>query len=251
MTERRRGRITAAGAIKAILGIQIGIAAILFGRDIATVLPRLSLSAPAPQLTKPVAPGDQRRRYDPRRVPAAPGQPLPDSADMPARLLFEIRGDALHLTGVIAPGDAARFAEWRAGRDLPGLMRLHSTGGSVPDALEIGRALRHAAAETEIAAGSVCLSACPYILAAGTTRRVGDDGYVGVHQHYFGESELLPAFIAVEDIQRGQAKVVAYLDEMGIDLRLMQHSLATPPDEIYILTPEELQDYALVTEPAE
>ena len=39
-----------------------------------------------------------------------------------------------------------------------------------------------------------------------------------------------------------------YLSEMGIDLRLMRHSLATPPDEIYILTAQELIDYSLATE---
>ncbi len=248
MTEPRPGRrLTAARAIKAVLAIQIGIAAILFARDIATALPRLSLAPDAPRLTQPVAPGDQRRRYDPRRVPARPGTQGPDAGDMPSRLLFEAEGDTLRLTGVIAPGDAARFADWLDGRDLPAAVTLHSTGGSVMDALDIGRALRAAGAATRVEAGQVCLSACPYILAAGTDRAADPQGYVGVHQHYFGESELLPAFIAVEDIQSGQAEVVDYLDEMGIDLRLMRHSLATPPDEIYILTPEELAEYRLVT----
>lgn len=70
---------------------------------------------------------------------------------------------------------------------------------------------------------------------------------VGVHQHYFGENTVLPAFLAVEDIQRGQGEVMGYLDEMGIDLRLMQPALATPPDAIYILVREELERYGLVT----
>ena len=94
----------------------------------------------------------------------------------------------------------------------------------------------------------VCLSACPYILASGVERQVHKDAYVGVHQHSYGESTVLPAFLAIEDIQRGQGEVMEYLDAMGIDLRLMQHALATPPQEIYILIPEELERYALATE---
>ncbi len=79
---------------------------------------------------------------------------------------------------------------------------------------------------------------------------MGKDGYVGVHQHYFDESTVLPAFLAVEDIQRGQGLVLEYLIEMDIDPRLMRHALVTPPEQIYILTPEELSDYRMVTQPA-
>lgn len=240
--------LTAGAAIRGVLVIQIAIAAVLFGRDIATVLPNLSLAPSAPKLTKPVAPGDQRRRYDPRHVPPRPGTDIPDTGDMPSRLLFEDAGDVLRLTGAIAPGDADRFDDWLVGRALPGRVSLHSSGGSVTDALDIGTRLRAEGVETEIGAGRVCLSACPYILAGGVERRVHADGAVGVHQHYFGENEILPAFLAVESIQRGQAEVVGYLDRMGIDLRLMQPALATPPDEIYILMPEELTDFALATE---
>ena len=85
------------------------------------------------------------------------------------------------------------------------------------------------------------------MLAAGTERHVHKDGFVGVHQHYFGENIALPAFLAVEDIQRGQGAVMAYLDEMGIDPLVMQHALVTPPEEIYVLLPEELETYKLAT----
>lgn len=245
---RKRRQLTAATAIRGVLVIQVAIAAILFGRDMASVIPNLSLAPNAPKLTKPVAPGDQRRRYDPRQVPQRPGTDLPDTGDMPSRLLFETTDDVLRLSGAIAPGDADRLDKWLEDNEMPTRVSLHSTGGSVTDALAIGERLRLEEAMTEIAQGDVCLSACPYMLAAGIERRVHVDGFVGVHQHYFGESEMLPAFLAVDNIQRGQAEVVDYLDKMGIDLRLMRHSLATPPDEIYILVAEELTDYKLATE---
>jgi hypothetical protein len=245
--------MTAAGAIKGILVLQIGIAAILFSRDIATVLPRLSLAPAAPALTQPVRPGDQTRRYDPRFAPAgpaAPGTGLPDAGDMPARLRFTLLpdGTTVALTGEIAQGDAARLTDWLIGRDTPGRVQLNSTGGSVSDALDIGRMLRDAGAATEVTQDAICLSACPYILAAGTDRTVHRDAAVGVHQHYFGENTALPAFLAVEDIQRGQAEVMGYLDDMGIDPLLMRPALATPPGDIYILLPEELDRYRLATE---
>ncbi|WP_236938038.1 hypothetical protein [Frigidibacter mobilis] len=95
---------------------------------------------------------------------------------------------------------------------------------------------------------AVCLSACPYILAGGVSRSADPAAVVGVHQHYFGENTLLPAFLAVEDVQRGQGAVIEYLDEMGVDAMLMAPALKTPPDEIYILDAEDLRRYRLVTE---
>ena len=91
------------------------------------------------------------------------------------------------------------------------------------------------------------MSACPYLLAGGVLRQAAPGAMVGVHQHYFGQNSVLPAFLAVKDIQRGQAQVVGYLADMGIDLRLMQPALATPPEDIYVLTAQELERYRLTT----
>ncbi|KMW57133.1 hypothetical protein AIOL_002093 [Candidatus Rhodobacter oscarellae] len=247
MSEKASGGLNVARGIKLILLGQIAIAVILFSGDILRVLPSLGASSvTAPRLTQPVAPGDQMRRYDPRQVPTSPD--APDVSDLPSRLLFEGSGDALTLTGAIAVGDAERFDDYLRGRAMPVNVWLNSTGGSVSDALAIGQRLRDAEVATNLGAGQVCLSACPYILAAGSERRVHKDAYVGVHQHYFGENTALPAFLAVEDIQRGQGEVMAYLIEMGVEPGLMQHALVTPPEAIYILVPEELTTYRLATE---
>lgn len=250
--------LTPRGAIIGILWLQIAIALFLFGGDISRELPRMFTgSTDVPPLTQPVAPGDQTRRYEPADWPTSPGnnpsRPFPAVDDMPSRLLFtpaEVDGQQVAaVTGAIRAGDAARFAEWLAGLETkPVRLYLNSPGGSVSDALAIGRAIREAEIETAISAGDICLSACPYVLSGGTARQVSEGGAVGVHQHYFDANTVLPAFVAVEDIQRGQAMVVDYLSEMGIDLRLMRHSLATPPNDIYILLPDELTEYALATE---
>lgn len=224
-------------------------AAVLFGVDLADGWPSLSLASKPPRLDTPVRPGDQTRRFRPGAWPNAPAG-VPARTDMPDRLtLLPIDEDGrrvLPLTGTIAPGDAARLTELLA-REAVDLARLDSPGGSVADALEIGRQLRVAGIATEVTDGAICLSACPYMLAGGETRKVSAGAAVGVHQHYFGESVVMPAFMAVENIQRGQAEMVGYLHEMGIDLRLMQPALSTAPSEIYILVPQELREYRLVT----
>jgi len=69
----------------------------------------------------------------------------------------------------------------------------------------------------------------------------------GVHQHYFGQSTILPAFMAVKDIQRGQAEVMAYLRMMSVDPALLEPAMRTPPDEIYVLNREELVSFRLVS----
>lgn len=244
-------------AILAILAVQIAMAVVLAGSDLLGAIPRLFTGTSAPSLDAPVAPGDQVRRYRPGDLPdRAPRDsdrqtPIPDPGDMPTRLRFTTDGGIALVTGQIAPGDATRFAEWLGADASFDTIRLHSPGGSVHDALAIGAAIREAGLGTRMEPGDICLSACPYILAGGTTRLIADDAMVGVHQHYFGENTALPAFLAIEDIQYGQGEVMAHLDAMGVDVRLMQHALSTPPDAIYVLLPEELIEYQMVFDGAD
>ena len=241
--------------IRWVLLLQVALALLMFGGDLFRVLPQIVSPSTAPGLTQPAGPGDQTRRYRPAELPLrqpSPGtRPMPAVQDMPSRLLFESTtwegAEALTLTGAIAPGDAARLSDHLTGRPDPQIVFLNSPGGSVSDALVIGRTLREVEATTRLTAADICLSACPYIFAAGTERQAEAEALLGVHQHFFGENTALPAFLAVEDIQRGQGEVMAYLIEMGIDPAVMQHALVTPPDEIYLLTPEERETYRFVT----
>lgn len=230
-----------------VLIFQIGLAAMLFWDDLRDGWQLPGLGPRAPSLTEPVRPGDQTRRYRPDRAPV-PGRPMPDTP-LPERLTLTVveAGARVLLEGAISEGDAPRIAKLID--DLPqppqGVI-LNSPGGSVQDALKLGRHLRASELTTALRDGDVCYSACPYLLAAGTSRDVPDTASVGVHQHFFGESTLLPAFVAVENIQRGQGEVMTYLDEMGIDPLVMRHALVTPPDEIYVLLPRELKAYSFI-----
>ena len=229
-----------------LLGSQIALAAVLVAIDLAPKLPGLlSGGSDAPALDQPIRPGDQTRVFRPGR----PGTPAPGiSPDMPRRLVAETISDGkgLRLRGGIEPGDAERLVPQL--RDMaPVFVALDSPGGSVSDALALGRAVREIGAETLLENGAGCYSACPYIFAGGVTRVIAENAQLGVHQHSFGEPTILPAFLAVEDIQRGQADVLEHLAELGIDLRIMGPAMATPADEIYVLSPDELADWNVVT----
>ncbi|MCA0922247.1 hypothetical protein [Pseudooceanicola nanhaiensis] len=226
-----------------VLAVQLVIAAFLFLGDVGRDFVLPSRGPAAPEFDRPTRPGDQTRRYDPT-LPAGPGV---ETGPMPERLILErIDDDTALLTGKIEPGDGARIAKQIAASEA-GTILLHSPGGSVRDAMELGRALRQAGKATAMRAGDVCLSACPYIFAAGTERQAEQGARIGLHQHYYGENTLLPAFLAVQDIQRGQGEVMEYLEEMGVDPMLMAPGLATPPQSIYILSREEMARYDLVT----
>ena len=232
-----------------VLIFQLGLAVLLFWGDLGEGLRLPGFGPQAPELTEPIRPGDQTRRFRPDRAPN-PGQPMPDTA-LPDRLILTpvSGGRAALLEGTIEPGDAERITKQLADLDpAPEQVYLNSPGGSVQDALELGRYLRDEGLNTALRDGDICYSACPYLLAAGVARVVPESGSVGVHQHYFGESTILPAFVAVENIQRGQGEVMRYLDDMGIDPLVMQHALVTPPDEIYVLLPDELRRYGFIPE---
>ncbi|MEP1961960.1 hypothetical protein [Tateyamaria sp.] len=226
-----------------ILIFQLGLGGLLVVGDMQGL--RLPSFGPnVPRLTEPVRPGDQRRTFRPDRDRPTV-QPARDPGELPDRLVLSRDSDAVYrLEGGIRAGDAERLIDLIEAADpAPETLIVQSQGGSVSDALALGRHIRAEGIKTQMLSGEYCYSACPYLLAAGISRDIHDDASVGVHQHYFGENTFLPAGFAVEDIQRGQAEVMTYLNDMGIDTLVMQHALSTPPNEIYVLLPEELEAY--------
>lgn len=243
--------------LKSMLIAQCALAGLVVLGDVpSSLVGMLPASGPsAPAIDRPVQPGDQTRRFDPDRTPLdlpenpyiLPDHPVPEQLEV--RLLETGESDGkLLLNGMIANGDAARLSRWMESLEQePTGFVLNSPGGDVNEALQIGRMLRATELPVVVSANAFCFSACPYILAGGLERVVSRRATVGVHQHYFGENTYLPAFLMVSDIQSGQAQVMTYLDEMGIDPLLMAKALITPPDDIYVLVPEELEAFDLAT----
>ncbi|MBV7394043.1 hypothetical protein [Mameliella sediminis] len=240
-----------ARTMSAVLIFQVGIGVLLVLGDMRNgTLALPGFKPDVPRLSEPVRPGDQRRVFSPRQIRPAVS-PERDPGELPDRLTLTFDSGTWRLEGGIAEGDAERLIPQIDRADPPiASLLLQSPGGSVRDALDLGRHLRASGIATEVLAGEFCYSACPYLFAGGKTRQAAASASIGVHQHYFGENTLLPAFTAVEDIQRGQAEVMGYLDDMGISPLVMRHALATPPDEIYVLLPEELERYGFITNAA-
>ena len=206
----------------------------------------------------PVEPGDQRRLFEPNKSKPEifPDQikrevELPD--EMPERLMFEVVnlkgvGATILIYGGIEEGDFARFKDYYNSLSKPPeKVTFNSPGGSVYEALELGRFIRANDMQSIMLPGNYCFSACPYMFAAGTKRIVYENSALGMHQHYFDESVILPTFLAVENIQIGQGETMLYLVEMEVSPSLMIYSLNTPPDEIYVLIEEELLETKLAT----
>lgn len=244
MTGWARRGASPRGAIAAVLMLQVAMAGALVWLDLRT-----GAGAAAPGLFAPPAQGPSVRPYRPDLRPGGPASPgAPAMRAMPAALDFAHEGTVLRISGQVAPGDADRFVQWLdAHRPEVSRVDLDSSGGSVADAVAIGRTLRAVGYATHVAAGAVCLSACPYMLAGGPVRSVDPGALVGVHQHSYGENTILPAFMAINDIQRAQAGVMDFLTEMGVDLRLLSYALRTPPDEINLLDEAVMRELRLVT----
>lgn len=254
-----KGRtLTIGTGLKFILLLQVAIASFLLMTDISARW-RFTTSSDEPAIDTPVSPGDQVRRYDPTRARpnfSDPGsRPDIDLADdLAPRLEFTLRddpdyGEVLVMHGQIAGGDAERFDAYLSSLDAPlGGVAINSPGGIVDEALQIGTLIRDQGLDTHILPNMACLSSCPYVLAGGVERRVSLAGAVGLHQHYYETPGYMPVFLAVEDIQRGQGRTMSYLIKMGIDPGVMVHSLATSPDDIYVLVESELIESRMATE---
>lgn len=242
-------------AIRLVLAGQIALAAVILAVDLPiSALPDFGPGTELP--SGPVAPGDQVRRFQPRRdTPTAPvplgpeAIPLPDP--MPERLTASRHRhegrDVLLLAGAIAEGDAERILATLTAEAAPDLIALHSPGGIVREALALGREVRARGLDTAVLSGSVCMSACPFLFASGVGREASRGGAIGLHQIYYETPALVPVVFAIEDIQQGNADLMRHLIDMGVRTEVMVHALSTPPEGIYVLVEEELTESNLAT----
>ncbi|MCA6115939.1 hypothetical protein J6524_13705 [Bradyrhizobium sp. WSM 1738] len=207
--------------------------------DVRRDPPSLELPSALPSLPTPATP-DHGKRLTPR--PPADGV-------MAGPMTFElVGGGKLMATGTITPGISEAFAAEVAKRgDYIKTVVLNSPGGSVADALAMGRLIRERNFATEIEAGKYCASSCPLVFAGGVERRLGDKATVGVHQvAAIGSAVGLPR----DDMNVAQnisARCQRYLADMGVNLQVWVHAMETPHDKLFVFKPDELKSLNLVT----
>jgi hypothetical protein len=192
-----------------------------------------------PSILAPLLPGG-----DKRLVPL----PQPQGA-MAKPMTFElVSGGRLMASGTITPGISEVFAAEVGKRgDYIKTVVLNSPGGSVDDALAMGRLIRERKFATAVEAGKTCASSCPLVFAGGVERRAGDKAAIGVHQVAAMASVGGPPRDEMDLAQRISARCQRYLGDMGVDLRAWVHAMETPHDKLFIFTPDELKSLNLVT----
>lgn len=168
-----------------------------------------------------------------------------------AAMSFELVGDGkLMAVGGIEPGTSKRFADEieKRGSYVKTIV-LHSPGGSVQDALAMGRLIRERKFATEVEAGAYCASSCPLVFAGGHERRAGERAAIGVHQ-VFAASNGPVNGDGMASAQRVSAECQRYLRDMGVDQQVWVHAMETPKDELFYFKPEELIGLKLATSAA-
>ncbi|WP_271411980.1 hypothetical protein [Pseudomonas sp. Q1-7] len=148
---------------------------------------------------------------------------------------------AVQISEDIAPGDYEALMRGllaNPGKFDRKLALLDSIGGSVTEAIRLGRLLRETGFDVMVPTDGVCQGSCVYLLAAGRRKTVR--GYVGLHRPYFphGDSALAAG--------TGSAySPAAYLREMNIPLSLLNDMNGIEPTHMRVLTRDELARYRL------
>jgi hypothetical protein len=178
--------------------------------------------------------------------------PLPQQdGPLGKAMTFElVSGGRLTATGTITPGTAATFAQAvERHAEYIKTVVLNSPGGSVSDALAMGRLIRDRKIATFVEAGKACASSCPLVFFGGIERRAGDKAAIGVHQVFAVKSaSSAPASRdEMSDAQRISARCQRYLNDMGIDLQVWIHAMETPKDRLFVFKPDEMQKLNIVT----
>ncbi len=172
----------------------------------------------------------------------------------------------------IVTGDTPRdFEDFAKTHDLTGAtVVLDSSGGSVNDAITLGRRWRNLGLRTTVGSTielqtssgvmkpavlpqAYCESMCVFLLLGGKTRYVPDEAHVRVHQIWMGDRADDPkaASYSAQDlmiVQRDVGRLAKYTVEMGGSGDLLSLSLSVPPwEDLHRLTADELKLSNLVT----
>ena len=168
--------------------------------------------------------------------------------------------------GVITSDTPAKFEEFAKDRNLKGSMVvLDSSGGSVLDAIALGRRWRGLGLRTtvgvvtesddkrDIAPDAYCESMCAFLLLSGNTRTVPDGARVRVHQIWMGDraADAKAATYSADDlmiVDRDIGRLAKYTFDMGGTGELLSLALSVPPWEpLHQLSADELRLTNLVT----
>ncbi len=146
------------------------------------------------------------------------------------------------------PTTPGAFRQFLAGEKYQPVVYFDSPGGRVTAALELGRLIRARGLDTYVggpyesfegfsgparektrtlARRGICFSACAYAFLGGVSREINEGGSYGVHQFYSGGRPL-----GDSTTQVAMTVLASYLDEMGVDRRLLDLASLTPSERL-------------------
>jgi hypothetical protein len=170
--------------------------------------------------------------------------------------------------GIVTADTPKEFDEFARTRQLRGAtVVLDSSGGSVNDAIALGRRWRNLGMMTtvgtsidprngdraEVASQAYCESMCVFLLLSGKTRYVPHGAHVRVHQIWMGDraDDARAANYSAQDlmiVERDIGRLAKYTFDMGGAGDLLSLALSVPPwEDLHELSREELQLTNLVT----
>lgn len=201
---------------------------------------------------------DQERPYFPRALPVLPGfespimpgmtqTPTPETVGSRMSFFAAANGD-VSAVGRIEPGTAVDFDKFidEAGSTAKTVWLL-SPGGSVSDAMSIGRSIRKRGLNTAVADQGYCASSCPLAFAGGVERHAGRNALIGVHQIYAVPQGAETWHDGISTAQNISALCEEYLATMGVDPSSWIKAMRTPKERLYVFRTEELTAFRLTT----
>jgi hypothetical protein len=148
---------------------------------------------------------------------------------------------AARVSGEIVPGDYEALMKGlkaHPGRFAKKLLLLDSIGGSVPEAIRMGRLLRETGFDALVPEEGVCQGTCVYLLAAGKMRTVR--GAVGLHRPYFPAGDSARASSTAS-----RYSPAAYFKDMDVAPGLLGTMNGIAPQQMRVLSAQELAQYRL------
>ena len=171
--------------------------------------------------------------------------------------------------GIVTGDSPKAFDEFAREHDLNGAtIVLDSSGGSVNDAITLGRRFRGLKMRTtvgtslrasrgsdrpRVAPEAYCESMCVFLLLSGTTRYVPEAAHVRVHQIWMGDraDDAKAASYTAQDlmiVERDIGRLAKYTFDMGGAGDLLSLALNVPPwEDLHELSPNELRLTNIVT----
>jgi hypothetical protein len=176
----------------------------------------------------------------------------------------------INAVGIVTADTPREFDAFARGRDLSGAtVVLDSSGGSVNDAIALGRRWRkigllttvgssvaaHGASgdRASVEPSAYCESMCVFLLLSGKVRYVPDGAHVRVHQIWMGDraDDARAASYTAQDmmiVERDIGRLAKFTFDMGGSGDLLSLALNVPPwEELHELSPAELHMTNLIT----